>query len=81
MRDEELTRRFDTIDNRFEGIDHRFDAVYEHFAALDRRLDAFATKSDLERMSLEIRTHFDVVTEAFKAGTRCFNSSNQLSVT
>ena len=91
MRDEELTRRFDTIeerfktvderfeavderfdavDKRFDAIDTRFDAVHERFVTLDQRLDGFATKMDLEQMSTEIRNHFDMVTEAFKAEVR-----------
>ena len=52
------------------SIDERFAAVHGQLGTLDRRLDAFATKVDLRQMSIEIRNHFDIVTEAFKADVK-----------
>ena len=62
--------QFAAVHEQFAAVHEQFAAVHEQFGALDRRLDGFATKLDLDHMSVEIRNHFDVVAEAFKAEVR-----------
>jgi hypothetical protein len=60
MTDEELTRRFDRIDEKFKGVD-------EKFKGIDQQLVTLATKSDVQEEGAATRRHFDIVAEKLRA--------------
>ena len=67
MTDEELTRRFDGIDENFKGIDEKFKGIDEKFTGIDQQLLTLATKSDVKEEGVATRRHFDIVAEKMQA--------------
>jgi len=64
MTDEELTGRFDSIDQRFEQVDQRFEQVDQRFDAVDEQFALM--KAFIREENLTTRRHFDIVAEAMK---------------
>ena len=64
MTDEELTGRFDSIDQRFEAVDRRFDAVDHRLDGIDHRFETLT--AFIREENVETRRHFDIVAEGLK---------------
>jgi hypothetical protein len=75
MTDEELTGRFDSIDQRFDAVDQRFGRleafIKEEGAAARRHMEAFVREE-----GATTRRHFDIVAESMKADVKVISEGH-----
>jgi hypothetical protein len=73
MTDEELTGRFDSIDERFAGVNQRFDRLKSELVAFIKEEGAETRRqfeASIKAEGVTTRHHFDIMTEAMKADVK-----------